>query len=98
MLIGNIPVSSGMTLTVDTNGNTLTIAGAISGSSGALSKTSTGTLNLSGNNTYTGATTVSGGILQAGSSTGFSSASAFILEDIAGVSLDLNGHDNSIGS
>jgi autotransporter-associated beta strand protein len=49
--------------TIDTYGNTATISGAISGS-GALHKTGYGTLVLTGPNTYTGATTVSLGILQ----------------------------------
>ena len=40
-----------------------TYAGAMSGS-GSLAKTGAGTLILTGNNTYGGGTTVSGGILQ----------------------------------
>jgi autotransporter-associated beta strand protein len=46
----------------DTNGNNVTLSGAISGS-GALTKTGAGTLTLTGNNTYTGLTEVREGAL-----------------------------------
>lgn len=51
------------TLSVGTNNQSASFAGALSGS-GGLFKAGTGTQTLSGNNTYTGATTVSAGILQ----------------------------------
>jgi autotransporter-associated beta strand protein len=41
-----------------------TYAGALSGAGGGLTKQGSGTMTLSGNNTYTGATTVSAGTLQ----------------------------------
>ncbi|SEP36913.1 autotransporter-associated beta strand repeat-containing protein [Rhodospirillales bacterium URHD0017] len=49
--------------TLDTNGNTVTLASAISGS-GGLTKAGLGTLILGGNNTYSGGTTVAAGTLQ----------------------------------
>ncbi|WP_422002083.1 autotransporter domain-containing protein [Reyranella sp.] len=49
--------------TFDTNGNTVMLASAISGS-GGLTKAGLGTLILTGANTYGGGTTVSGGTLQ----------------------------------
>ena len=52
-------------LTVTGAGNT-TISGVIGTTSGTLAKTGAGTLVLSGANTYTGATTVSGGTLSIG--------------------------------
>jgi fibronectin-binding autotransporter adhesin len=48
--------------TFHTNGNAITLSGALSGS-GGLNKSGAGTLTLSGVNTYTGATTVDGGTL-----------------------------------
>ena len=60
----------------------------------ALTKSGAGTLTLSGNNTYSGATTVSAGTLQAASATALSANSDFTV----GSTLDLNGFSNSIGS
>ena len=51
--------------TVDTQANSVTLSGLISGS-GSLSKIGSGTLILSGANTYGGATTISQGTLQLG--------------------------------
>ena len=47
----------------DTNGNTLTLSGAVSGR-GALTKIGAGTLILTGENTYSGGTVVEAGTLQ----------------------------------
>jgi len=54
--------------TIDTNGNHDTLAGSIGGI-GGLTKIGTGILELSGNNSYGGGTTISGGALQANQST-----------------------------
>lgn len=59
----NIAISSGQTLSVDTNGLDITQSGVISGSTGALTKTGSGTLLLRGANTYGGGTNLSQGIL-----------------------------------
>ncbi len=58
-------LGSGVTATIDTNGNNLTLGGVISDTSanGALTKVGSGTLILSGTNSYGGATTVSAGTL-----------------------------------
>ena len=54
---------NGKTLTIDGSGS-VTVAGGLSGSSGALTLAATaGTVTLSGPNSYTGATTVNGGTL-----------------------------------
>jgi len=68
-------------------------SGAISGT-GSVGQNSAGTLRLTGNNTYGGATNVASGTLQAGSATAFSANSAFLVTSV----LDLNGFSNTIGS
>ena len=51
--------------TFDTNGNTVTLASALSGI-GGVTKIGAGSLVLAGNNTYSGTTTISAGTLQLG--------------------------------
>src|SRR5260370_3111406 len=67
------PSTRGVTLTstglIDTNNNSVSIAGVIGGS-GGLTKSGTGTLTLSGLNTYTGVTTISAGTLALGAAGG----------------------------
>ena len=94
-------VSGTPTLTVgdnDATGAANTFSGVIKNTAGtlALTKTGSGTLTLSGNNTYAGATTVSVGTLKAGSITGLSPNSAFGVA--ASTTLDLGGFNNTIKS
>jgi autotransporter-associated beta strand protein len=53
-------------LTVGSNNLSTEVSGVISGVGGSLTKVGSGTLTLTGTNTYTGATTVSDGTLQIG--------------------------------
>jgi autotransporter-associated beta strand protein len=64
------------------------------GSGGSLTKEGTGVLTLSGNNIYTGATTVSAGTLQAGIANAFSPYSDYTIA--TGAALDLNGFNQTI--
>jgi fibronectin-binding autotransporter adhesin len=84
--------SGGGTFLTDA-GTTSTMSGSISGP-GSWTKDGPGTLILAGANTYRGATSVTLGTLQAGSSTALSANSAFTVTSV----LDLNGFNNTIGS
>src|SRR5205823_1730642 len=93
--------NAGATRTVTVNGGTLTVGGAISnGTNGttptvAVTKTGNGILVLSGAGSYTGATTVSGGILRLGSAgSGANSPLGTVAAGTtvsSGATLDLNG-------
>jgi fibronectin-binding autotransporter adhesin len=95
--IGNLSGSGAVvlgsrTLIVNTTG-TSTFSGNISGA-GGLTTGGAGTFILSGNNNYTGATNVTAGTLQAGSTTAFAPSSDFT----ASGTLALNGFANTIKS
>jgi fibronectin-binding autotransporter adhesin len=57
--------TGGQAWSIDTNGQSVTFAAALQGAS-SLVKSGTGTLTLSGANTYTGTTTINGGTLNIG--------------------------------
>jgi fibronectin-binding autotransporter adhesin len=84
-----VSVASG-SATIDTNGNTVSIAGVISGSNG-LSKNGSGTLTLTGTNTYSGSTNISAGTLNANSSTAIGDGSATNTLNISGGTLQAGG-------
>jgi autotransporter-associated beta strand protein len=94
-----LSLANAMTLngtgTVDTQANALTLAGNIVGT-GGLTKIGAGTLTLSGPSTYTGATNVNAGTLQAGVANAFSPLSAFTVA--SGATLDFNNFDQAVGS
>ncbi|MCF7785606.1 MAG: autotransporter-associated beta strand repeat-containing protein [Prosthecobacter sp.] len=86
-----------LTLTgTNTGSNTLAAVIGNNGGSTSLTKTGAGTWMLSGANTYTGATLISAGKLQAGGSYVFSNSSAVTIE--SGAILELNGFTNAIGT
>jgi len=85
------------TLTAGANNTSTAFSGVISGD-GGFTKAGTGTTTLSGANTYTGTTTISAGTLSLLGGNAIADTSAVVLANTAGVSLTLNGVDETIGS
>jgi len=77
-----LPSTRAVTMTatgiIDSNSQTISIAGAISGA-GGLTKNGAGTLTLSGSNSYDGTTRVNAGTLSVGSAANLGSAAANLL-------------------
>ena len=76
------------TISVGSNNASTTFSGAISGTLGQLTKVGNGTLTLSGNNTYTGATTVSAGTLLLSSTGSLAAGSAVTVQTGAAIGGD----------
>jgi len=77
--LGNeIDIASGATVTVDNNGNNLTLGGEIL-DSGGLTKIGNGTLTVNAVNYYTGNTTVNGGVLSISQDQNVQSSAGLIL-------------------
>ncbi|WP_246681601.1 autotransporter-associated beta strand repeat-containing protein [Mesorhizobium sp. B2-4-3] len=74
-------------------GTTLTMSGVGTGT-GGLNKGGAGVLVLSGTNNYTGGSTVSAGILRAGSAGAFGTGAMTVA---TGATLDLAGNNNTVG-
>jgi autotransporter-associated beta strand protein len=76
---------------ITTGATNLTISGSSANTSGALTKTGTGTLTLSGANTYTGATTVSAGTLVAAHNTALGSSVTGSTAIASGAAVHISG-------
>ncbi|HEV2970905.1 MAG TPA: autotransporter-associated beta strand repeat-containing protein [Pirellulales bacterium] len=91
----SILIASGVTASFDTNGNAMTIAGAITDAdgTGVVAKVGAGVLTLSGVSSYGGGTMVTAGTLRPGVGGGASvfGASGSKITVAAGATLDYNG-------
>lgn len=84
---------------LDVASGVLTLGGTVAATSAGLTKYGAGTLVLSGHNEYSGATKITAGTLRAGVGVdAFGLNSAVTLSNVAGVTLDLAGYSNTIGS
>jgi autotransporter-associated beta strand protein len=98
---GPLPISlpidlatSGRHGTIDTGGYAVAVAGQLFGP-GGLVKVGTGTLTLAATNTYSGTTTVSAGVLAAGTGGALSPNSDVT---VSGGTLDASGYANTVNS
>ena len=92
----NIAMAGVVTVEVDANA-ALSISGDISGGN-YLAKSGPGTLTLSGDNTYTGGTTIDAGTLKLGSSTALVDSPNGLLVNGSDAVLDLGGNSITVGS
>ncbi len=83
-----IPITLNADQTFEVNGGTLDISAIIGGSAG-ITKTGAGTLELDGDNTYTGNTTINAGILDITSSTALGASGGSHMTVMSGAELDL---------
>jgi fibronectin-binding autotransporter adhesin len=89
---GNISFGSA-SFTVGGDNSSTTYSGVMSGS-GRLTKTGNGVLLVSGNNTYSGVTTISAGTLRLGAANRLSNSSA--VDVGSGATFDLNDFDETV--
>ncbi|MGK6307323.1 autotransporter-associated beta strand repeat-containing protein [Variovorax sp. DT-64] len=94
-------LTAGSTISVQNPATTLTFSGQATGGAG-LVKSGSGTLVLGGTtNNYTGGTTVSAGILRAGATNAFGTATTaggMTVANAAGAILDMNGFDTTVSA
>src|SRR5438067_1530478 len=95
-LASNRGISLSGAATISTDPATTLTYGGIAAGAGSLTKTGTGTLLLSGINSYSGATTVGAGTLRIGVTNSIASTSAVTVA--AGATFDLGGFSDIIGS
>ena len=88
-----VPLSLASNLVADVAAGSLTLGGAISGP-GGLTKTDSGTLVLTGSNSYGGGTNVNGGILRLAAAGALPGGAAPTIA--AGGTLDLNGNNYTL--
>jgi fibronectin-binding autotransporter adhesin len=85
-LPNNLAINPGVSATLDTQGNALSIGGVISGA-GALTKIGTGRLTFLAANTYTGPTNISAGTLQLSASSSIGPGNAVTVANGAALAL-----------
>jgi autotransporter-associated beta strand protein len=92
---GTVNFGTAAGLTNNASGRSISVGSNLGGTGGLAMHDATGTLILSGNNSYSGATVIdSGAILRAGSNTAFSQNSSFTING----TLDLGNFSNRITS
>ena len=96
VLGGNVDLESGFQLRVGADNASTNYGGSIMGSAGQLTKTGSGTLTLTGTNTYGGMTSIEAGTLRLAGQGTLAAGTSISLAIVAGATLDLNGCNLSI--
>jgi fibronectin-binding autotransporter adhesin len=99
--LGTGAVTLGASLAINTPGAALTVGGTISdgGNNRGISKTGVGTLVLNGANSYTGPTTITGGVLRITQATGLGTSAGGVTQSgTSALELDGTGGAFSVGA
>ncbi len=94
-IVTNLRNNAPATLSIGANNSTSSFAGSIRDGASIISliKLGIAMFTLTGNNTYSGATRITSGILRAGGANAFSPNSIL---DASGATVDLNGYNNAV--
>ena len=95
--LGTGAVAMNASRVVTVNAGNLTVGGAIAGSTFGLTKNGSGTMILTGANTYNGTTTINAGTLTISGGSAIADAATVTLANTAGVTFNINGNE-TIGS
>ncbi len=93
-IVNSVSLNGSSTINVTASNETLNVASGLAGASLSLSKSGSGTLELSGANTYTGATNVNVGTLELGKTNAISGSSVSVA---SGATFNENGFSDAIG-
>jgi fibronectin-binding autotransporter adhesin len=94
---GRFSTAASQQYSIDTNGQSVSLATALTSSGGSFTKLGAGTLTLTGANTYDGMTTINGGVLAVTNGAAIANTGAVTLADVSGATFTVQNSE-TIGS